>query len=538
MIGLLTFTHRWFGVVLALFMLGWFSSGLLIAFVGGPSITRAQQLSHAASLAPQDGWLSLGEALALSAPARAKARPQGERPTGMAGHSGEHGKPRGETDVADARLTRVDGAPAWVVEDDRGQRFAISATDGALLDVTPAQAERIARAWLGAPETLRIAYSDTVDAPVGVRNAETLKPFLRVAVEDGAGSQVIVSQRTGEVVQNSTRGERALAYAGNWLHLFRWLDALGAADYRRDALSWAGGLAAVGALTGVILGLIRWRPGFFGRPTYSGGRTQPYREFWFKYHFWVGLIGGAFALLWATSGFLSTNPGQIFSPATAGREELARFRGGALPAILRNWKPSAALAIGDDAAELQWSRLGDDATLFAVSRDGARRPLAVEGTTAAYGDDALLAAAQRLAGETKIAAHELLQDYDSYYFPNHRQTAADKPLPVLRVDLADATRTSIYIDPADGRLLAKFDDSRRLYRWLYSAVHHWDFGWFQQRPLWNVWMAAWIGFGLVLGVSAVVLGWRRLRRTAQDAAAKYRPAASVRATKTASQTTS
>ena len=29
----LTFTHRWIGVVLALFMLVWFSSGLIIAFL-------------------------------------------------------------------------------------------------------------------------------------------------------------------------------------------------------------------------------------------------------------------------------------------------------------------------------------------------------------------------------------------------------------------------------------------------------------------------------------------------------------------------
>ena len=58
----------------------------------------------------------------------------------------------------------------------------------------------------------------------------------------------------------------------------------------------------------------------------------------------------------------------------------------------------------------------------------------------------------------------------------------------------------------DGRLLAKFDTSRRAYRWLYTAIHHWDFGVFQQRWLWIV-------FGLTLGASAVVLGWRRLRRT-------------------------
>jgi hypothetical protein len=519
MFGLLTFTHRWFGVALAIFMLGWFSSGLVIALVGGPSSTRSEQLLRAPSLAPQEGWLSLGQALKLGAAAHVSAEAHAAAPKGSTAPMHEHGagKSRGDGAVVDARLARIDGAPVWMVEADGGSRRAISALDGAVLDISPAQAERIVRSFLAAPASLHVVYSDTVDAVVGLRNADALRPFHRIAIEDGAGSQAVVSERTGEVVQITTGAGRAVAYAGAWLHLFRWLDAFGVGEYRRDILAYAGAFAAFGALTGMILGFIKWRPGYFGRATYSGGRTQPFREFWFKYHFWAGLIGGTFALLWASSGFLSTNPGKIFSPAAASPEELARYRGGSEPAIVASWKPDAQLSLDPEVVELQWSRIGEEATLFAVSRDGARRPLPIPGTAENFSEAALFAAAQRLAGETRLAGHELLQDYDSYYYPNHRQTAADKPLPVLRVDLADAGRTSLYIDPADGRLLAKYDDSRRAYRWLYSAVHHWDFGWFRQLWLWNSWMVVWVSFGLALAASAVVLGWRRLRRTLREA---------------------
>ncbi len=270
----------------------------------------------------------------------------------------------------------------------------------------------------------------------------------------------------------------------------------------------------------MILGWLRWRPGFFGRPTYSQGRTQPYREFWFKYHFWAGLLGGIFALLWATSGYLSTNPWRVFSEATASGEELARYRGGETPEAATSWRPSASLELGPEVVELGLNRLGDDVLLLAYTRDGARRALTATGATSGFGEDTVLAAIQRLAGNPQIASRELLREYDDYYYPNRRQTAAEKPLPVLRVDLADAGHTSIYVDPVDGRLLAKFDTSRRAYRWLYTAVHHWDFGVFQQRWLWNVWMAIWIAFGLTLGASAVVLGWRRLRRTFGAGAAR------------------
>ncbi len=522
MLSTLTFLHRWVGVVLALFMLVWFSTGSIIAFIGAPGVSRAQQLAHAASLAPEDGWLSLGDALRVSEWARGAASKRERAGGGMGGRmagGGEHsGNARGDDAIADARLARVGGAPVWLVADDRDRRFALSALDGALIDFSVDQAQRIARGWLGAAT---LSYLDTVDAPIGVRNAETLKPFHRFAVEDGAGTQIVVSARTGEVAQVATRAERGLSYIGNWLHLLRWLDALGAGEYRRDALTWVGFFAASGALTGLVLGWIRWRPGFFGRSTYARGRTQPYREFWFKYHFWAGLIGGGFALLWATSGYLSTNPMQIFSQANASGEELARYRGTALPAVVSTWKPSAALATGSDVVEASWGRLGDDAVLLGVTRDGTRRALNVEGAKAGFEPDALLAAARRLAGENKIAGLEELGAYDSYYYPNRRQSAVDKPLPVLRVDLADAGHTSLYIDPKDGRLLAKFDASRRAYRWLYTAVHHWDFGWFENRGIWNVWMASWIALGLALSATALVLAWRRLRRTLAEAIAKF-----------------
>jgi len=89
--GFLTFTHRWIGVALALFMLVWFSSGLVIAFFGVPPITRAQQLGHEAPLALEDGWLSLGDALHASASARAKVSRGAVLATApMGGHGEEH----------------------------------------------------------------------------------------------------------------------------------------------------------------------------------------------------------------------------------------------------------------------------------------------------------------------------------------------------------------------------------------------------------------------------------------------------------------
>jgi len=490
--------HRWVGVALALFMLLWFVSGLLIIYAPLTTQSHQQQLAHAESLAPSADWLSLGEAWANSAASR----------RALASNAETSGK--GADNVVEARLVRHAGQPLWLVEDGRGQRFALSASDGMLHETSAAEALLIAGDWLAQPAAA-LAYRETVERDSALRNLDAWRPFHRIAVADDAGRELIVSARTGEVLRVSTRVERGLYWAGNWLHMFRPLDALGWGDARRDILTWTAGAAALAILAGLIIGWLRWRPGWGGKRTYAEGRTQPYRAFWFRWHFWSGLLGGSLALLWALSGFLNNNPWQLFSPANPSRAEAARYLGGDVPPAMRDWRPAPLAAASTEAAsavvELGWRRLGKEAVLLGYTRGGERLP------QSRFSEGALRAAAQRLVGGSALADVVLQGEYDSYYYPSHRRGTAEKPLPVLRVDVADGAGTRVYIDPEDGRLLARQDTSRRAFRWLFSAVHHWDVGWLYQRPLWDAWMLTWVLCGLVLSASSVVIGWQRLRRT-------------------------
>ena len=117
-----------------------------------------------------------------------------------------------------------------------------------------------------------------------------------------------------------------------------------------------------------------------------------------------------------------------------------------------------------------------------------------------FSDTTLLAAVARVSGKTKVESTEVLTDYDSYYYPRHHQSLVEKPLPVVLVTMADDTGTRFYLDPQDGKLIAKLDRSGRVLRWFYSALHHWDFGWLYYRPIWDAWMLTWVSLGLVLGV--------------------------------------
>jgi len=487
MIPLLYKVHRWTGIALAVFMVIWLVSGLAIIYGHPLPTSRAEQLAHADPLQTEPGWLGLQQAWS----------------------QGGNGSP-----LFEGRLTRIGGQPVWLVETAAREHAAVSALNGAPLRFSPDQAEQIARTWTGAPDAVH--YVETQEAVTSLRNYQGFKPFHRVAVNGLAGTQLLISARTGEVLEASNRFERGLFLVGNWIHLFRPLDAVGAGDYRRVVLTWVGATALIASTTGLVIGWLRWRPRWGNKPPYPQGRTQPYREKWLRWHFWSGLTAGLLSIGWTLSGYLANNPFQLFSQAAPSPAEVSRYVGTASAPALTEWSPTATAS---GVVELVWRRLGDQAVLTALRADGQRQELIGQ----SFSLNSLTAAAQRLADKTPLAGVTALNNYDSYYYPNSHQSRADKPLPVLRADLADAANTSLYLNPQDGSLLLKLDDSRRRYRWLFSALHFWDFGWLSARPLWDGWMLGWIGIALLLSVSSVVIGWRRLKRSLRFPAPQLEP---------------
>jgi hypothetical protein len=504
-------------------MFFWFFTGLVIMYATPTTQSHSQQLAHAETLAPELYWLSLGEVWNRNAEIRQAAAESLAKSDKDGNTKPGSGKDAKKTDVgiADARLVRSAGAPEWIIEDTQGKFFALSAIDGSVRQTSVGQALQIAKNWYASQGQLNVKtrYLETVENPIILRNQDGLKPFYHIAVGD-EGDELMISSRTGEVLHASTKVDRAFYWAGNWLHLLKPLEAIALGKIRNDAQLYLGLFATLATLTGVIIGWLRWRPGFGGKPTYSQGRTQPYREFWFKWHFWSGLIGGLVVLFWAFSGFIDTNPGKIFSAANPTKDELARFSGKNTPEIIRNWQPilPAILNVavdGADVVELSWRHLNDESLLLANTRDGQRLPQELDGSTIStkFSDASLLEAVGRATKNAPIESQTVLNEYDSYYYPRHHQNQIEKPLPVLQVKLADEAGTYYYLDPQEGRVLAKVDRSRRVFRWLYSALHHWDFGWVYHRPIWDLWMLTWVLLGLVLGSTSLVMGWKLLKKT-------------------------
>ena len=76
----------------------------------------------------------------------------------------------------------------------------------------------------------------------------------------------------------------------------------------------------------------------------------------------------------------------------------------------------------------------------------------------------------------------------------------------------DDAHTWFHLDPVTGDILGRIDDSRRTCRWLFNALHSFDFALLlRYRPAWDavVWLLSLLG--LIVSVSGIVIGWRRLR---------------------------
>ena len=87
-----------------------------------------------------------------------------------------------------------------------------------------------------------------------------------------------------------------------------------------------------------------------------------------------------------------------------------------------------------------------------------------------------------------------------------------KALIALSVEPARCSAPPMRTSPVTGEIFGRLDSSRRTYRWLFNALHSFDFQLLLTcRPAWDivVWLLSILG--TIVSVSGVVIGWRYLR---------------------------
>jgi hypothetical protein len=470
--------HRWLGVALCLWFALLFASGIIMMYVDYPELTEEERLWQMETLQASAVHLTPEDAA---------------RHTGSAAFSA-------------LKLSNILGRPAYQFTLPGGRNAVIFADDGtSLRDVSAAQALAAAQHSTFAAQGGVPRYTGLIDIDQWTVSSvlDPNRPLHRIALDDAAGTVLYVSSHNGQIVRDTHATERLWNWLGSTVHwIYPW-------QFRQHAGLWAWvltylSLAGVfSVISGAVIGWWRLR---IKRP-YHGERLTPYRG-WQKWHHVLGLGFLLFISTWTFSGLMSMSPWGLFDNATNAEEQTARYYGGALddltafPAL-----PSSALAGIDPVKEVEWRRIGT--TYYLVLSHSATDKSLILPPNATRLKEVMTHALAHLQPQAAVQEQRVLTSYDSWYYSHHNRY---RPLPALEVHFDDAEQSWYYLDLNTGAVVQRLTATDRWARWLYNGLHSLDFApLFSHRPLWDVVviLLCLAGFGFAL--TAVVIGWRRLR---------------------------
>jgi hypothetical protein len=466
--------HRWLGIACCVLFAIWFASGVVMMYVAFPNLDAKERWAALPDLSWSKVRISPDQAMAA---AELKTFPR------------------------ELRLVMQDGEPVYRLPGADGQRKAISAVDGrALGDISPETAVAVARHHPAAVAPVLLGIVDRDQWSVTAR-FDPLRPLFLIGLGDAAGTELYVSQRSGEIVLDTRRHERAWNWLGaipHWIYLTVLRQD---APLWRQVVMWTSGTCLLVAVSGIWIGLLR--AGL--RRRYASGRITPYRG-WMAWHHLTGLLAGIVLLTWMFSGWLSVNPFDLFARRSDSRAAELRYAGHDAPTI------AATLPALDlpGVVEARFIWVGGTPLMLLVHRDGSQSVAdPASGASRTLSSERIFDAATRLLPEATMTLRQRLDQPDAYWYSHHQH----RVLPVLRAGFDDAAETWFHLDPTSGEILGRSDRSSRLYRWMFNALHSFDFAFLiAHRPAWDVVVIVLSLAGLVISISGIVIGWRRLRR--------------------------
>jgi hypothetical protein len=473
----LIYTHRWLGIAVGVLFITWFVSGVVLMYARMPALDPVERLARLPAVLPAS--------IRVDPPAL-------------------HG------DVTRVSIGSLEGRPLYRITIDGRQRSIFADTGDEVPPVDAVQALRIARAF-AAPAGVRYE-ARLADADQWTFAVRRRMPVHRIAVEDGRGTRLYVAEHDGDVVARTTASGRRWAWLGavtHWLYF---------APLRRQAGLWSNTIIVV-SLAGTVLCAAGLAWGVWRLAPRRGYRLRDHEQ-WTPYsramrwHHYLGLVFGAATLTWVFSGLLSMDPFNWSAGTAPTRAQQVRLSGGEISI------PDLTAAHIRTALAAFRPRLVKEAEL--VRFRGRYYASAAEGIVSLdephlgaqdqLPPDLVVGAATVVMPEVPIDGMHWMEDYDAYYYDRDRR----RPLPVLRVRYRDAPQTWLYIDPRHGTIARKEERSSRINRWLYHGLHSLDFPFlYYRRPLWDAVVIALSVGGLLLSVTTVTTGWRRVRRHAR-----------------------
>ncbi|MCC5796672.1 MAG: PepSY domain-containing protein [Methylophaga sp.] len=483
--------HRWLGIILCLFMAAWFVSGIVMLYVGYPKLTPAEHLERLPALSFESEQCCISVASALKQTGQSRV-PEKIRLSSIAGQP--------------HYLFSYRGEPVIAVHAETGERRKQADSELALASASAFFQGNAAPDYLGLIDR---------DVWTQSRGLDRERPLHVVRIHDEAHRWLYISSHSGLVIRDATRVERTWGWIGAWLH---WLYPVRSLSWWAELVIYLSLAGTFMAIIGQVLGIKRWR---FSK-TFRSGSHSPYPAGFSRWHHVAGLLFGVVLIAFIFSGLMSMSPWNVLSKPSS--FSAASYQGDLAGSIMFDNGISTRdllkrfYADGFTPHELEWNSVAGEIWVTAYDSSGQSRVLnreAPETIFATIPVEQLISAASEITQQHAMQT-QWLTEYDFYHVSREQQSMYGshiRPLPMLRIKFDDADKTWFHINPYNGEVLQQLTQQRRINRWLFNLLHSWDWHVLLARPwLREALVIAFSIGGLIISISGVVMGYRRLKR--------------------------
>ena len=351
----------------------------------------------------------------------------------------------------------------WWKSEANSQITVVNAITGDMPNFKPDQIHKIASNFYPDKTVETINAGIEYDQWIVSNRFDPYRPFYRVEFDDEAHTNIYISSRNGQILQETNRSQRIWNYFGAVVH---WIypTVIRKNWILWDQLVWWLALAGiVSAITGITLGIIKSIRVRSGWSEYSG---------WLYWHHLGGLIVGLLILSWIFSGWLSMDHGRIFSKPNPTTMQTRAFNGSSL-SIDAQRIAGLESVISSNTNEIEFRVIADVPFLLSKSsKEEFQAWLLISDGSWQLHENGLPRHLIQKAIQSAWPNSEIIDvaNISSNDIYAHLREGS-MPSSTLRVVLSDDQKTWIHVDQYSGDIISVMNSDRRLYRWLFNGLH-------------------------------------------------------------------
>ncbi len=474
--------HNFTGTVLSLMFVIWFLSGFVLIYAGFPHASKKERFLHLNQLTQSD-FRSI------------------QMPSSS--FSGR------------VELEKMNDTPVYrVYKGRKSQKVYNAVTLKEIKGVSEKYAIALAEDFNG-NKIAKVEKLKALDQWMPWSYYKPLLPFYKCVMSDNAHTRLYISEKTGNIVQQTTRTSRWAARLGAIPHWIYFKSLRLKKGLWLKVVFWISIFGVFVSLSGLIAGILRLKK---RKQNDKWTGFSPYKKFWHKWHHVTGFVFGLFVFTFILSGMFSVSdiPQWLvpvhsnFSPRSTWNQKLklkenSQLRNINLCDIIDNKRP---------IRKVVWKKVMNQPCIW-VYRNHFELPdvyLTKENSISlkkGYSKKEVSDWMDKL--KTKLQYNlNSLKEYDAYY---QKSGMWERPLPVWQIDMMDKDKTTFYVHPLTGECIKSYNTNDRWRRWLYRSLHTFDFPFLKQHEWLRKGILLFLSLGgLIVSLSGLVLGIKWMKR--------------------------